>query len=198
MGAVANGRNSFGKARKICNAPDCHWAHGSCAVTVGISVAGVSEIKIRHKKKSMKSWRQGGGANWGQKTTKRRSSPTPEGHLLEAIAHGLDHSTDTRASGGTSNRGRFLGRWPSIGMHPSVHRLRCLAWTLARNTRVGANRRKNTPGCGLPLLRSLRWPLDVLFIGFYDLSEDLHFPLEVLSFFSCLHCILWHSLFLWS
>ena len=70
-------------------------------------------------------------------------------------------------------------------------KLRCLAWTLARNTRVGANRRKNTPGCGLPLLRSLRWPLDVVFIGFYDLSEDLHFPLEVLSFFfvSSLHSL---------
>ena len=47
-----------------------------------------------------------------------------EGYLLEAIAHGLDRSTGTRASGGTGNRGRSLGRWPSLGM-VDVHRLVC-------------------------------------------------------------------------
>ena len=69
----------------------------------------------------------------------------------------------------------------SIGMYPSGPHLLCLA----PGTRVGAraDRRKNTPGRGLPLLRSLRWPRDVVFIGFY-LSEDRHFPLEFRVFFS--------------
>ena len=140
----------------------------------------------------------GRGGKLGTKNNQKKTSPTPEGHLLEAIAHGLDHSTDTRASGGTGNRGRFLGRWPSIGMHPSVRRLRCLAGPLPPVLVSGRTGAKTPPGAAShsSVVSVGRWTLSSL--GSTTSVRTCIFPWKFLSFFPCLHCILWHSPFLWS